>query len=381
MGTITSRKTKDGGTRYKVVVRLKGTPTQTATFNELRAAKAWLVQTEAAIREERYFKGREAQRKTLADLIDDYIRLELPKREVAEQQKIRNCLGWWRNELGETTLQALTPSMLAEARNKLLRSPSERNRNAKNRTENKTKSPATVARYMAILSQAFTIAVQEWEWLDSNPMRKVKKPSLPQPRARFLSDAERTRLLQACKASSCPLLYPIVVIALSTGARYSEIMHLTWEQVDLARGVARLERTKNKERRTLPLTHHALEVMKEHHELEGYPNTGWVFPRQDGLAPMEIRKHWLAALETAGIIDFRFHDLRHSAASYLAMNGASLAEIAEVLGHKTLQMVKRYAHLSDQHVSKVVESMNRAIFDEPANDNVAVLKHREKARK
>ncbi len=71
---------------------------------------------------------------------------------------------------------------------------------------------------------------------------------------------------------------------------------------------------------------------------------------------------WLTALEEAGIGNFRFHDLRHSAASYLAMNGASLAEIAEVLGHKTLQMVKRYAHLSDAHTAGVVERMNTAIF-------------------
>lgn len=77
---------------------------------------------------------------------------------------------------------------------------------------------------------------------------------------------------------------------------------------------------------------------------------------------MEIRKHWYKAMEDAELEDFRFHDLRHSAASYLAMNGATLAEIAEILGHKTLQMVKRYAHLSDQHTAKVVERMNKSIF-------------------
>jgi integrase len=216
---------------------------------------------------------------------------------------------------------------------------------------------------MALLSQAFTIAVQEWEWLDNNPMHKVRKPSLPQPRARFLSDRERARLLDACKSSPCHLLYPVVVVALATGARYSEVMNLTWQQVDLDRGVARLETTKNKERRTLPLAHHALEVMKAHHEREGFPQEGWVFPREDGQAPMEIRKHWEAALDAADVRNFRFHDLRHSAASYLAMNGASLAEIAEVLGHKTLQMVKRYAHLSDAHIVDVVARMNKKIFD------------------
>lgn len=324
----------------------------------------WVTQTEAAIREGRHFKGQEAHRKTLAELIDRYFLSEMPKRQPAEQQKIKNALGWWRNELGHLLLQDLSPSTLAQARDKLLNLPSERNKTAKNRTETKNKGPATVTRYMALLSQAFTIAVQEWEWLDDNPMRKVKKPSLPQPRARFLSDTERTRLLDACKASPCHLLYPIVVVALSTGARYTEVMHLCWDQIDLKRGVARLEKTKNKERRTLPLTHHALSVIKDLHALEGHPVEGWVFPREDGQAPMEIRKQWKNALQAAEIDNFRFHDLRHSAASYLAMNGASLAEIAEVLGHKTLQMVKRYAHLSDKHIISVVERMNKEIFNE-----------------
>jgi integrase len=103
--------------------------------------------------------------------------------------------------------------------------------------------------------------------------------------------------------------------------------------------------------------------VRDLYEREKRADTDLLFPRDDGLAPMEIRKHWNRALREAGIEDFRFHDLRHTAASYLAMNGATLAEIADVLGHKTLQMVKRYAHLSDQHTASVVERMNQNIFD------------------
>jgi integrase len=80
--------------------------------------------------------------------------------------------------------------------------------------------------------------------------------------------------------------------------------------------------------------------------------------------PIDIQNAWRVAMKRAELKDFRFHDLRHSAASYLAMNGASLAEIAAVLGHKTLAMVQRYAHLSDAHTSKVVERMNTAIFQQ-----------------
>jgi integrase len=89
-----------------------------------------------------------------------------------------------------------------------------------------------------------------------------------------------------------------------------------------------------------------------------------VFPNPTGTRPANIRAAWQGAVRRAGIENFRFHDLRHSAASYLAMSGASLHEIAEVLGHKTLAMVKRYAHLTEAHTRSVVERMNRAVFGE-----------------
>jgi integrase len=105
-----------------------------------------------------------------------------------------------------------------------------------------------------------------------------------------------------------------------------------------------------------------LEVLKAHANVKRI-DTPLLFPgrvRQD--KPIDLRTPWKGALAAAEIEDFRFHDTRHSAASYLAMNGASLAEIAEVLGHKTLQMVKRYAHLSEVHTAGVVARMNESIF-------------------
>ncbi len=158
------------------------------------------------------------------------------------------------------------------------------------------------------------------------------------------------------------LAYTIIVLALSTGARYSEIMHLKWRDVDLDRGIAILENTKNNERRALPITSHAKELLTTLYSKK-QSNSDYLFPRKDGLAPFTIKKYWEKAVKDAELEDFTFHDLRHSAASYLAMNGATLAELADVLGHKTLQMVKRYAHLTEQHTSKVVERMNRSIFE------------------
>jgi len=114
--------------------------------------------------------------------------------------------------------------------------------------------------------------------------------------------------------------------------------------------------------RGVPLAGLALERVKEHARIRRRLDTPLLFPGNNPGKPVDLRAPWNTAVKRAGLVDFRFHDLRHSAASYLAMNGASLNEIAAVLGHKTLAMVQRYAHLSESHKAGVVERMNAAIF-------------------
>lgn len=355
MANIEKRVTKEGKTSYRVKIRLKGFPSQSATFERRTDAKKWTQQTESAIREGRHFKTTEAKRHTLADLIDRYIQDVLPSKKSAKDQAQQ--LGWWKVEIGSYTLADITPSLLAECRDKLGREITVRK---------KPRSPASVVRYMAALSHAFTIAVKEWGWLEDSPMRKVTKPKESRGRVRFLSDDERVRLLKICKESSSLYLYPVVVLALSTGMRQGEIMGLTWDVVDLKKGRAILHETKNGERRAVAITGHALEVINDLNKVRRI-DCNLLFPAKESRPqkpqkPMDLRTPWETAVKEAELQDFHFHDLRHSAASYLAMNGASLAEIAEVLGHKTLQMVKRYAHLSEGHTARVVASMNDKIF-------------------
>jgi integrase len=193
-------------------------------------------------------------------------------------------------------------------------------------------------------------------------MRKVKRPTEARGRVRFLDEFERNRLLTACQESSNKTLYLCVVLALGSGMRQGELMSLQWQNVNLKDGYLILHETKNGERRRVPLSGLALSLLKDHAKVRRL-DTPLLFPSSTKpQQPIELKKAWLTALERAGINDFKWHDLRHCTASYLAMNGASLAEIAEVLGHKTLAMVKRYAHLSDGHVSNVVASMNAKIF-------------------
>jgi integrase len=218
-----------------------------------------------------------------------------------------------------------------------------------------------VNRYISTLSHALTVAVTEWQWLEESPLRRVRRLREPRGRVRYLTDEERRRLLRACQASSNRALYPLVVLALATGARKMELLRLTWRDIDLRRAQIALEQTKNRERRALPLTGLALEEVARLAKVRRL-DTALLFPRADGRQPIDIRYAWAQALQAAGIPDCRFHDLRHSCASYLAMSGASLVEIAAVLGHKTLQMVQRYAHLSDAHTAGVVARMTAAIF-------------------
>lgn len=350
MASIEKRVDKSGEVSFRVKVRMKGYSVQSATFTRLTDARKWASSTETSIREGRHFKYAEAKKHTLGELIDRYVQNVLPaKRRVFKDYKQQ--LGYWKAELGHVLLSDVTPALIVEKRDEL----------AAGMTPRGKRSPATVNRYLACLSHACSTALREWGWIEDNPLSKVSRLNEPRGRVRFLADDERGRLLESCKDSAYPHMYLIVVLALSTGARRNEIMTLRWQDIDFPRRQLVLHETKNGERRVLPVTGKAYELLSEHKKIRRI-DTDMLFPSARPGTPYDIRKSWESALERAGIEDFRFHDLRHSAASYLAMNGASLAEIAEVLGHKTLQMVKRYAHLSEAHTHTIVSKMNERIF-------------------
>ncbi len=330
-------------TSYRVQVRLQGFPPVTATFERKTDAARWAQATEAAMREGRYFPQREAKRRTLGDLVDRQLETVRAKRPH-DYDRQRWMLGWWREQLGDYALAQITPAVIAKHRDELL----------------KIRSPATVNRHLAALSVAYTNAVREWNWLQDNPLRRVKKETEPQGRVRFLSDKEREALLAACQKSELPELYPIVVLALTTGMRRGELLGLRWPDVNLERRLIVLNKTKNHERRSVPIMPDVTALLREQAKVRRL-DSDLLFPGNEG-RPVEIDRAWYAALDAAKVQDFRFHDLRHTAASYLAMSGATVPELAAVLGHKTLAMVKRYAHLSDQHTGAVIERMTRKYF-------------------
>lgn len=243
MATIETRRTDDGTISHRVKIRLKGHPPETGSFSRLTDAKRWAQSTEAAIREGRYFKNAEAKRHTLADLVKRYISEELA-RKPKNARNITLHLNWWKQELGAYALSDVTPALITQCRNLLLTS---------NTCRKKLRSNATVVRYMSSLSHAFSVAMRDWGWIEDSPMRKVSKPKQARGRERFLSDDERKILLETCKQSASTFLYPVVILALSTGMRRGEIMELRWPQIDLIKGRILLHDTKNGSSRAVPL--------------------------------------------------------------------------------------------------------------------------------
>jgi len=377
MASIRERIDSSGKKSYHVQIRIKGFPPQTQTFDNKTEGKHWASRIETEIRAGRYMPHAVSQRHTMRELLEDYKSKVLIPFKPKEARTQGPQIDWWIEKLGNYSLADITPAAIAKCRDELLTTPIG--------TENKKlRAPATVIRYMAGLSQAFKVAVNEWQWMPESPMAKVSKPKVNNERLRHLSADEQTRLLDAAKLSANAYVHTILVLALSTGMRYSEIMTLRWGDVLIEDadeiGLILLEKTKNGERRGVPLVRNAFAAIKSMRVAHASSNndqidgTALLFPSEDDKSkPVEIRKAWETTLRRAAISDFRFHDLRHTAASYLAMEGATAPEIAEILGHKSLQMVKRYSHFTKAHISELMtrtsESRLEGTRDKQANQS------------
>ena len=270
MAVIQTRKSSDGKIKYRALVRLKGHPPVSATFERKSDAKKWAADTESDIRNNRHFIKQESKKHTIADLIDRYTILA----EAENSKNLRNIkihMNWWKDKIGYYMLSDLNAALVTQCRDELL---------TEEISKGRKRAPSTAKRYMTTMGHAVNLAVREWEWLEVNPFTKVQKPKEPRGRVRFLDNDERERLLETCQKSSSKYLYPIVVLAISTGMRQGEILNLRWKDVDLTRSSIILHETKNNERRAVPLTSHAHQVIKELSKLRRI-DSPLVFPGKD----------------------------------------------------------------------------------------------------
>lgn len=208
----------------------------------------------------------------------------------------------------------------------------------------KGRAPGTLNRYRTTLSALFEYLKDQYQ-LKINPAREVKAKKEGPGRSRFLNPSEIDRLLVACRASSWPRLYLLVLMAVTTGARRSELLNLTWSQIDFDNAIARIQTSKNGQPRILPLTSSVVNELSKFRQASGY-----LFPHIDSYSKgpwTTFDGTWYIARAAAGLgKDVCFHTLRHTTASLMASNNVSLLAIADTLGHKTMSMVQRYAHLA-----------------------------------
>lgn len=297
----------------------------------------------------------------MGDVIDLYM-AHYAGRDSTRTQR----LTWWKAKAGAIALQDLSDDHvhaaledLAQQRSVYFAGKDATGQPIYKAKKHKPLAPATINRYGASLAAVLTWTIKKRIAPKGyvHPCRSIERRTENNERTRFLSDDERARLLLACKASSWPRLYVLVLMALTTGARKSELTGLRWGDIDLERGEAHVGHTKNGDPRVLPLVPAVVEQLKP---LAGAA-TMHVFasPRRKD-QPFAFEGKFTQALREAKLRGVTFHTLRHSCASSLARNGATLLEIADLLGHRQLQMTKRYSHLATGHKAALV---NRVLGD------------------
>jgi integrase len=226
-------------------------------------------------------------------------------------------------------------------------------------------TPSTVNREVMLLKHIINKAIK-WEYLTITPIKDIKAFKEPSGRTRWLSQEEIETLLAACTLDSFPAdsnhanrsyskllkhyLKPFMIIALNTGMRRGEILSITRKNIDWKNRLVTLEHTKNGEKRHVYLNQAALMAFKQ---LPPRLDAETLFPFTEDQIGMAVRR----AINRAGIKDFRLHDMRHTFASFQAMNGIQGRGLQVLLGHKDQRMTMRYSHLSDEYLREAVNSV------------------------
>lgn len=352
-----------GKKTYKAIVRITGFDICSKSgFDRKSAARSWGEEQAVKLRKGEHFASTKSSRTLrISDLFKTYIEEHLPTTSSGFAYCEEHNLQRWETHIGSLRLREVSPQVLGHFLRVI------RQTRADGSARKKPLAKQTVKHYHAAVWRAFEHGVRGG-LLPRNPVPALSasQRKLNNERVRWLSPDERTALLRQCQASQNEQLHMIVRLALATGLRKSELQNLATGDIDLSRQKAVVVGAKTGERRSVHLPIGLIPELRKHLAAVGglYDDVSasrhWLFPRADGQAPLNFDHAFRTAVKDAGIIDFHFHDLRHSFASYLAMQGATLLQIKEALGHKTLAMVLRYAHLCEHHTEAIVESMASA---------------------
>jgi integrase len=350
MASIYQRTNKDGSKVWRMVVRMKRHPAICEHFDRKQEAEDKAKEIELKIKQGKYSPNK-AKEKTLAALIDLYIQDAEIGHHKAAKDTIQQ-LNYFRDRIGAYALVYITPDLLIEERKRLLELPTYRAI---------LRNPATVNRYFATLSGAFRYACKNLRWIDENPCTNLLKLKAKSKQRRVLAEGEEIRLLQACRQSQSPYLYCIVLIALTTGARKSEILNLTWDSIDFENFFAHIKDSKNGHPRRVGLVKSVIQELKQLYAMRD-PLKSIIFASKTAFGRIDIKKAWQSALLRAGIENFVFHGLRHHFCSLGGKMGASGLQLRAQLGHATASMTDNYSHLDAQATRFIGESIEERLL-------------------
>jgi len=315
------------GISYRVYIRRKGLPNITKTFLTKKQASLFALKLEDSNQNYQAYSSK----LSFNELVESYLSSAyLGTKPQMQHSRLKH----WLRVLSDKSIMDINCLDIEFGLNHL---PDEL-------------SNTTINKYKKLVSVVFNYGIRELGLLD-NPTRYIRSLPEKKGRTRYLSDNERERLFKACRDSKWDKLYLLVLMAITTGARRGELLSLRWNSLNIDKQTAYVLTSKNGEPKVLPLTQSVIKELERFNlnddslifASEIKPNKPYIFFKQ-----------WKRVRDEAELVDFRFHDLRHTTASYLAQNGATLLEIADVLGHKQIEVTKRYAHLCIEHKSSLI---------------------------
>ncbi len=330
--SIQSRRTKERVPYFTATVRVSPYPSASKTFNTKKEARGWARDQERELKKlaERNAVRDDVPKLTVAQLLREF--LDDPTTQSLGYHKDLSLLcAWWSSHCGAERVLEFNVLKIRKARDVL----------------RPGRAAGTVNRYLSAMRSAWNwgraagLVPQEHVW----PTRVMLTE--PKERVRYLSDDELDSLRTAVQRVYGPQLFALMMVSVATGVRQGELLRLKWSDVDFPRSRITVLLTKNNESRSVHLPSAAAEALQALRKMDVVSAVNVFIDPLDGkpFNKSKLRYRWKLARKAAALKDFRWHDLRHSCASLLAQNGASLLEIGSVLGHKSPSATKRYAHL------------------------------------
>ena len=317
---------------WQVQIRRYGVKPETKTFPTKDEAKIWARLIESEIDRGIYISRYEAERITFSELVHRYQKEVTPFKKSASREISRlKCLDKF---FGKVALARINSEMVARFRDERL---------------SLNLSGATVIKDLNTLSHIIDTAIKEWGlYISQNPVKNIRKPRVNNSRSRRLSNEEEIILLAKCREHSL-MMESVVIFAIQTAMRLGEIINLKWSDIDITQGYAIIYETKNGEMRKIPLSNTSINALKSLPKRLGSDKIFWKWT-----SVSSFQSSWQRVVLKSGIENFRFHDLRHEATSRLFEMNLNMMEVSTITGHKTLQMLKRYTHLSIDKITKKI---------------------------